>query len=53
MESEPLMSECKHIFECIRERKQPKADGKNGIDVVKVPEAAEISLINGSNKVNI
>ena len=41
---EPLRLECQHFLKCIRERKQPRSEGKDGLRVVKVLEAAQRSL---------
>jgi predicted dehydrogenase len=41
---EPLRLECLHFLECIRERKQPLSDGRDGLRVVKVLDAAQRSL---------
>ncbi len=41
---EPLKAECSHFVECVRERKTPLTDGKNGLQVVEVLEAAEKSM---------
>ena len=41
---EPLKAECSHFVECVRERKPPLTDGKNGLQVVEVLEAAEQSM---------
>jgi predicted dehydrogenase len=43
-EVEPLKSELNHFIECIIENKIPKTDGRNGLDVVRVIEAADSSL---------
>jgi len=42
--SEPLHNECAHFIECVREGKHPTTDGKNGLRVVRVLEAAHRSL---------
>ena len=42
--SEPLKEECKHFIECIQQSKQPKSDQYNGMEVVRVLEAAQQSL---------
>lgn len=42
--TEPLANECRHFIECIRDHKQPLSDGKNGLQVVQVLEAAQRSL---------
>lgn len=41
---EPLRLECQHFLDCIRERRQPKSDGRDGLRVVKVLDAAQRSL---------
>ena len=42
--SEPLRLECQHFLDCIRERKQPLSDGRDGLRVTKVLDAAQRSL---------
>ncbi|MCI0331293.1 MAG: Gfo/Idh/MocA family oxidoreductase [candidate division Zixibacteria bacterium] len=41
---EPLSLECQHFIDCVRERKSPRSDGRSGLDVLKVLEAAQRSL---------
>jgi predicted dehydrogenase len=41
---EPLRLECSHFLECIRDRRQPRSDGRDGVRVVKVLAAAQRSL---------
>lgn len=41
---EPLRLECQHFIDCVRERKTPRSDGKSGLAVLKVLEAAQRSL---------
>jgi predicted dehydrogenase len=41
---EPLRAECKHFVECIEEKKRPRSDGRDGLRVLKVLEAAQESL---------
>lgn len=50
-ETEPLRAECQHFLECIRKNAPPRTDGHNGMEVVRVLEAAEISLQNGGARV--
>ncbi len=38
---EPLRLECLHFLECVRERTTPLTDGRNGLAVVEVIEAAQ------------
>ena len=41
---EPLRLECEHFLDCVRHRRRPLTDGRNGLQVVKVLEAAQRSL---------
>jgi predicted dehydrogenase len=41
---EPLRLECQHFLTCIRDRTQPVSDGRDGLRVVKVLDAAQRSL---------
>jgi predicted dehydrogenase len=41
---EPVRLECQHFLECIRERRQPRSDGRDGLRVVRVLAAAQRSL---------
>ncbi len=43
-DSEPLMLECEHFLECVRERKRPISDGESAIDVIAVLERATRAL---------
>lgn len=43
-EGEPLKAECQHFLTCCLERKTPKTDGFEGLRVLKVLEAAQLSL---------
>ncbi len=47
---EPLREECQHFLECIREGKRPSSSGHDGLSVVRILEAAEHSMLNGSTK---
>lgn len=42
--TEPLKLECQHFVECVRDKKRPFTDGKEGVDVVKILEKAQRSL---------
>ena len=44
----PLETECVHFLECIRTGCQPISDGKNGLEVVRILEAATRSLQHNS-----
>lgn len=41
---EPLRLECQHFLDCIRNGQQPRSDGRDGLRVVKVLDAAQRSL---------
>lgn len=46
--AEPLQIESEHFLSCIRERRQPRSDGRDGLRVVEVLAAADRSLqLNG------
>jgi predicted dehydrogenase len=49
----PLETECVHFLECIRSGRRPISDGKNGLEVVRILEAATRSLQNNSARVRI
>ncbi|MDI6751437.1 MAG: Gfo/Idh/MocA family oxidoreductase [bacterium] len=49
----PLREELKHFIECVIERKRPKTDGKEGLEVLRMLEFAEKSLRNGGIPVNL
>src|SRR6476620_11611235 len=50
---EPLRLECTHFVDCVRERRQPLTDGRDGLRVVKVLDAAQKSLKLGGAPVAI
>jgi len=41
---EPLLVEAEHFVDCVRERRRPDTDGRDGLDVVRVLAAASRSL---------
>jgi len=48
---EPLRQECQHYLECIQNHCEPVSSGQDGLQVIKVLEAAELSLSrNGVNQ---
>lgn len=51
--AEPLKVECQHFLDCIEKGEQPLTDGKTGLEVLRVLEAAEKSLAEGSKSVRI
>lgn len=42
--SEPLRQECQHFIDCIQNGCEPQSSGRDGLDVVKILEAAQNSL---------
>jgi predicted dehydrogenase len=42
--SEPLRIECRHFLDCVRSRRTPLTDGRDGLRVVRVLAAAQASL---------
>ncbi len=50
-EGEPLRSECAHFLECIQEGKTPLTDGREGLSVLTVLNAAQKSLNEGGEKI--
>jgi predicted dehydrogenase len=43
-QEEPLRVECQHFIECIREGKTPLTHGRAGLELVRILEAASLSL---------
>ncbi|MEE2821828.1 MAG: Gfo/Idh/MocA family oxidoreductase [Acidobacteriota bacterium] len=43
-QKEPLRAECEHFLECISKKKRPLTDGRSALRVVRVLEAAQMSL---------
>jgi len=51
--TEPLKSECLHYIECVRNRKQPRSDGREGLKVLKILAAAQKSIELGGSPQSI
>jgi predicted dehydrogenase len=51
--SEPLRNEMAHFVECVRTGARPLTDATNGLEVVRVLEAADESLRAGGRPVQI
>lgn len=47
---EPLRAECEHFVQCVLDGTRPLSSGRDGLDVVRVLEAAEASLLNGGGQ---
>lgn len=50
---EPLKLECEHFVECLHTRAAPRSDGRDGLRVVKVLDAAQRSLKSGGLPVTL
>ena len=50
---EPLKQECKHFINCIRDRQEPLTSAKSGLEVLRVLDASQRSLMRGSEKVSL
>ena len=50
---EPLRLECQHFLDCIRNNRRPLSDGLEGLQVLKILDAAERSLKNDGQLVRI
>jgi len=50
---EPLQEECLHFLHCLKTRQTPKTDGNNGVKVLKVLWASQLSLENNGMMVDI
>lgn len=51
--AEPLKQECNHFIKCIDEGKRPISDGRVGLRVTSILEAADKSLANGGQRVKL
>ncbi len=47
---EPLKQECQHFLDCIDSHTPPCSGGEDGLRVVKILEAAQRSMMNGSSQ---
>jgi predicted dehydrogenase len=50
---EPLRLECQHFVDCIRSGRTPLSDGRNGLAVVRLLEAAQLSLKNKGVRIDL
>jgi predicted dehydrogenase len=51
--TEPLKRECEHFVECVKNRTTPRSDGRDGMRVVRVLDAAQRSLKSGGLPVTL
>jgi UDP-2-acetamido-3-amino-2,3-dideoxy-glucuronate N-acetyltransferase len=52
-EAEPLQKECSHFLDCIRDNRKPITCGEEGLSVLKVLSASQISLNDHGHKVKL
>lgn len=50
---EPLKRECQHFIECILNNSIPRTDGLEGLSVLRVLQAAELSMSKGGKVMNL
>lgn len=50
---EPLKSECQHFVESVLNRNKPRSDGRDGLRVLSILQAAQQSLKQGGAPVNV
>lgn len=51
--NEPLRKECQHFIDCILDNTEPLTNGESAIDVIRILEAADVSLKNSGSEINI
>ncbi len=51
--AEPLKVECRHFLDCITKGAEPLTGGRHGLQVLRVLEAAESSLSEGSKAIRV
>lgn len=51
--AEPLFLECREFVECIREERSPRTDGRSGLNVVRLLNAARESIRNNGTPVSL
>jgi predicted dehydrogenase len=47
---EPLKVECQHFLQCIREGIESNSNGRSGLQVIRILESAQHSLLNGGSR---
>lgn len=51
--TEPLQSECAHFLHCVRSGERPRSDGRDGLAVVSILEAAARSMAEGGIPITV
>lgn len=52
-QEEPLKSECQHFLDCIKHGSTPLTDGRQGLELIRILEAASESLKRGGASVTV
>ena len=52
-QEEPLKVECQHFLDCIRNDRTPLTNGRRGLELVKILEAASASLKRNGSAVEL
>jgi predicted dehydrogenase len=52
-QSEPLKNQVKHFIKCIKNNEQPLSNGNDGLNIVRILEAAERSMKNNGITVKL
>jgi UDP-2-acetamido-3-amino-2,3-dideoxy-glucuronate N-acetyltransferase len=50
-QAEPLLQECKHFLECIQNGNVPRTDGREGLEVLRILNASQMSLNRNGEKI--
>jgi predicted dehydrogenase len=50
---EPVRAQAVHFLECVKDRRQPRADGEVGLAVVKALEAVDASLATKGSRIEL
>ncbi|MBU4239946.1 MAG: gfo/Idh/MocA family oxidoreductase, partial [Actinobacteria bacterium] len=52
-QEEPLLRECRHFVECVRSGREPLSGGREGLEVLRILNAAQESLDSRGKPVSI
>jgi predicted dehydrogenase len=51
--AEPLALECRHFLDAVQNRTRPRSDGRSGLEVLRILEAAQQSMDSGGTPVDL